>query len=114
MNNHGKTLNRLKFIQYCVIAINGIAVLWGLAAIWSIVFPGPSGEWAGLAVFAAAIVNVPAGLVALALGLIVRSGSDRLRRIAIISSIVVLFLPALASLLWSNRVWLASVTRFVR
>jgi hypothetical protein len=111
MNSHGKALNRPKFVQYCVIAINGVCLLWGLEAIFSILFPGPSGEWAGFAVFAAAIVNIPAGLVTLALGSIIRSSSDRLRRIALISSIVVLLLPVLAGMLWSNRIWLHSFTR---
>jgi hypothetical protein len=104
-------MNKPKFLQYCVIALNSAAVVWGLAAILWVVFPGPSGEWAGIAVFAAGIVNIPVGLIALAVGLIIRSGSDRLRRVGVISSIVVLLLPGIASLLWDHRVWLASVVR---
>jgi hypothetical protein len=47
------------------------AVLWGAAAVYSVLYPGPSGEWIGwigLATFAAALVNVPIGLVGLGAG----------------------------------------------
>jgi hypothetical protein len=107
----GVTMNKAKFFQYCVIALTVAGLAWGLVSIWSVLNPGPSGEWAGLAVVAAAVIDIPAGLIALAVALSIRSGSAGLRRVGIVGSIIVLSLPVIASLLWANRVWLASVKR---
>ena len=78
----------------------------GIAAACSVAFPGPSGEWAVLAVYASYVVNVPVGLTALGVGLLVKRGSARLRRICIVVSLVALWLPILASLIsWGRRHW---------
>jgi hypothetical protein len=52
--------------QLAALFLASAAVLWGIAAACSIAFPGPSGEWAVLAVYASYVVNVPVGLTALA------------------------------------------------
>lgn len=75
--------------------LGGAAVLWGIAAAYSVARPGPSGEWAVLAVYASYVVNVPVGLAALGVGLSVKRGSARLRGMCIAVS----FLPILASLI---------------
>lgn len=89
-------------LQLAGIFFGGAAVLWGIAAAYSVAFPGPSGEWAGLAVAASYVVNVPAGLAALAVGLAVKKGSARLRRLCIAISVFALSLPILASLISSR------------
>ena len=91
-------------LQLAAVFLGGVAVLWGIAAAYTVAFPGPSGEWAGLAVFASYVVNVPLGLAALGVGLSVRRGSARLRGTCIAVSVFALFLPILASLIaWSQR-----------
>ena len=82
------------------------AILWGFGMVYSIAFPGPSGEWAGLAILGAYAVNIPAGLVALAIGLELKHGSPHLRRLCIVSSVVALCFPVLTSLVsWGQRHW---------
>jgi hypothetical protein len=86
-------------LQLAAVFLGTAAVLWGIAAAYSVVFPGPSGEWAILAVYASYVVNVPTGLAALGVGLSVKRGSARLRAICIAVSVFALFLPILASLI---------------
>src|SRR5215472_7332627 len=82
------------------------AIVWGLGMVYSIAFPGPSGEWAGLAILGAYAVNVPAGLIVLVVGLAMKNGSPHLRRLCIVSSVVTLCLPVLTSLVsWSQKHW---------
>jgi len=93
-------------VQLAALILASAAVMWGIAAAYSVAFPGPSGEWAVLAVYASYAVNVPVGLTALGIGLLVKRGSARLRRICIVVSLVVLWLPILASLIsWGRRHW---------
>jgi hypothetical protein len=75
-------------------------VIWGVFAAFSVAFPGPGGEWAGVGVLASWLVNVPIGLLTLAIALIVRKGSPRLRRVCIVTSLVALSIPTIASLIW--------------
>ena len=92
--------------QLAAIFLASAAVLWGIAAAYSVAFPGPSGEWANLAVFASYAINVPVGLAAISIGLFVKTGSARLRRICVVVSLVALALPVLASLIsWGRRPW---------
>jgi hypothetical protein len=88
--------------QIAALVLAGLAVIWGVFCAYSVAFPGPSGEWAGVGVLAAWLVNVPIGLLTLAIGLIVRKGSPRLRRILIITSLIALSLPIMASLIWRH------------
>ncbi len=84
-----------------VLAIGAIA--WGFfAAAWA-AFPGPSGEWAALAVPASFIVNAPVGLLTLALGILADRRSPRLRRLTIISAAMALVLPLAVALIWRYR-----------
>jgi hypothetical protein len=90
--------------QLAALFLASAAILWGIAATYSVAFPGPSGEWAVLAVYASYVVNVPVGLIAFGVGLFVKRGSALLRRICIVISLVVLCIPILASLIsWGHR-----------
>ena len=80
-----------------------VAVLWGVLCVCSILFPGPSGEWAGLGVLFAAVVDVPGGALALVIALVVKGTMPRLRRCCIFASSLALCLPILASIIWENH-----------
>ena len=72
-----------------------VAIMWGVALAFAVAFPGPSGEWAAIGVFFAYIVNFPVGAITLALALVMRRGSPRLRRFCIITATTALLLPLL-------------------
>lgn len=86
-------------VQIAVLALGGLAVIWGVFDGYSVVFPGRNAEWAGADVLALWVVNVPIGLLTLAIALIVRKGSPRLRRLCIVTSLVALFIPLIAGLI---------------
>ncbi|MGD1101656.1 MAG: hypothetical protein ABSA59_06275 [Terriglobia bacterium] len=88
--------------QIVALVLAGLAVIWGVFAAWSIAFPGPGGDWAAVGVLAAWLVNVPIGLLTLAMALIVRKGSPRLRRLSIATALVALSIPIIASLIWRH------------
>jgi hypothetical protein len=74
------------------------AALCGATALLAALFPGPSGEWAGLPVFIASCVAVPIGIVELVIaGWFARTPSG-LRRFVLVASVLALALP-LAGLL---------------
>ena len=87
-------------LQLAAIVLGTAAVLWGIVAAYSVAFPGPSGEWAVLAVDVSYVVNIPVGLIALAVGLFVKRGVASLRGICIAVSVFALSLPILASFMW--------------
>jgi hypothetical protein len=81
------------FAQITVICLHGMALLFGAAAVYSIAFPGPSGEWARLAVLAAYAFNVPVGIAGLSVGMFVRGGAKWLRAGCIALSLLVNIAP---------------------
>jgi hypothetical protein len=87
-------------LQVIALILGAAAVLFGGAAVYTVAHPGPSGEWTGVAVGLAYVVNLPAGLAVLAVGLFVKRGIQGLSGICIAVSVVVLVLPVLASLMW--------------
>jgi len=91
--------------QIMALLFAGVAVLWGLFAIYGIAFPELSGEWAVMAVIAVYVINIPAALIGLLVGFTVRRGSAGLRRACVIVSLVALFLPFLVSVLSSGHVF---------
>ena len=82
------------------IALSTVAILWGLAATLSLIFPGSSGEWAVVALWACYVVNIPAGLVSLVVGLLTPANA-RLRRICLVAAGVALCIPLVASAIWA-------------
>jgi len=78
------------------------ALAWGVFIVWSTAFPPKCGDWSGftpLGVVECWVVDVPIGLLILAIGLFAKKGSPRLRMITVVTSIVTLSLPITASIL---------------
>ncbi len=74
-------------------------MIWGIFCIYGAAFPGPCGDnpGPGLGVIEAWMLDVPLGLLALAVGLFVRKGSPLLRRICLVTSLLTLSLPPIAT-----------------
>jgi len=81
------------------------AMMWGVFCVYLAAFPGPCGDnpGPGLGVIESFVVDVPIGLLALAIGLFVKKGSCRMRWICIVISLVTLALPVIANLLLDRR-----------
>ena len=78
------------------------AMAWGVFIVWSTAFPPPCGDSSGFVPLGVAecwLVDLPFGLLALAIGLFVKKGSPLLRRICIVTSVVALCLPIIASVI---------------
>jgi hypothetical protein len=89
--------------QIAALVFGSAALIWGVFIVWSTAFPGPCGDSSGFAALGVAecwVVNVPIGLLTLAIGLIVKKGSPLLRRLCIALSLVTLSLPIIASVIW--------------
>jgi|SRR5271170_2353038 len=91
--------------QILALLIGCAAVLWGAFCVYQAMFPGPCGDdpGPGLLVIEAWLVNLPLGLLTLAVGWFVKKGLPRLRRICIFGSILTLSLPVVATLLLQRR-----------
>jgi len=88
--------------QIIALMLGAVAAAWGIFAVYGAAFPGPCGEnvlASGLVVMESWLLDLPAGLLILLVGLIVRKGSPRLRGICIVAALVTLALPVLASFL---------------
>jgi hypothetical protein len=86
--------------QIAALVLGGLAVVWGVFTALS-TFSEPGGDWSGLGLLGGLVVNVPIGLLTLAIALIVKKGSRRLRWICIVTSLVALFIPIIAILVWN-------------
>ena len=95
--------------QLTSLLLGGAAALFGSAAVYSVLYPGPSGEWIGVVVLAAYVVNLPIGLLSLGVGLFLKRGAARLRRPCVVVALIVLSLPVLANLI----LWVAQSTDLV-
>ena len=89
-----------KVMQIFSIVISSLAIaiaLIGLggATIWR----GSSGEWAPIALLPAFIISLPAGVIALVISLVIRTGVPRLRKISIVMSLAALVSPFVAAVL---------------
>ena len=92
--------------QIAALVFAAPALMWGVFMVWSTAFPPKCGDWSGLTdlgVVECWVVDLPIGLVALAIGLFVKKGSVRLRKICIGTSLVLLSLPIIASILLQMR-----------
>jgi len=97
-----KPSNMAILLQIAALVFGAPAVIWGVFIVWSNAFAPKCGDWSGftpLGVVECWVVDVPIGLLALAIGLFVKKGSPRLRRICIVTSLVILSLPMIASIL---------------
>jgi hypothetical protein len=89
-------------VQIAALVLGFTAAAWGGFSVYGAAFPGPCGEnvlASGLIVTESWLLDLPVGLLVLLVGLFVRKGSPRLRRICVITSLVTLCLPALSSYL---------------
>jgi hypothetical protein len=102
-NDAQGTPARMAFIaaQIFALFLALLGIFWGFGAIFWMLFPGPSGEWAGAAPSLTLVVDLPAGILCLIVALAVKRGHPRIRRICIIAAIVTLCLPLIAgSIRW--------------
>ena len=97
-----KPSNLAILLQIVALVLAAPAVAWGVFVVWSTAFPPKCGDWSGitsLGVVECWVVDVPIGLLALAIGWFAKKGSPRLRKICIVTSLVILSLPIIASTL---------------
>lgn len=97
-----KPSNIALLLQFFALVFAVPAVAWGVFIVWSTAFPPKCGDWSGmnsLGVVECWVVDLPAGLMVLAVGLFVKRGSLLLRRICIISALAILALPIISSIL---------------
>jgi hypothetical protein len=88
------------FFQMAATILAVPALAWGVFMVWSTTFPPPCGESRDLLSLGVAenwLVGLPVGLFALITGLLVKKGSPPLRRICIVTGVIVLCLPMTAS-----------------
>jgi hypothetical protein len=90
-------------IQVVALVLTGGAVIWGCWMIYVAIYPGNSGEFGGVSVLLAAAIDIPVGLAALLVGLVVKRGRPILRRASIVLSIVALALPFLTNAAWHSH-----------
>lgn len=87
-------------LQIAALALGGLAVIRGLFAVISTISE-PGGDWSGLGLLGALVVNVPISLLTLAIALFVKKGSRCLRWISNVNSLVALSIPIIAILVWN-------------
>jgi len=93
------------FFQIMGIILSAPAAAWGVFVVFSTAFPPKCGDWSGftpLGVLESWFVDLPIGLLVLAVAIFARKGSRSLRRACTYSSILVLSLPVVASILLSR------------
>jgi hypothetical protein len=91
-----------KIAQFVALAIAAPAILWGGFAVWSTLNPPICGDaigGIGLGVMASWVFDLPAGLLALGIGIGVKSGTPLLRRLCLSAAAITLCLPIIATAL---------------
>jgi hypothetical protein len=96
-----------KLFQVAALALGFAAAALGAICVGLALFPGPCGDSGGpgLLVIVSLLVDVPVALLVLAVGIFVRRGSARLRRMCVAISLAALCLPGVCYLLMER--WLA-------
>ena len=89
--------------QVGAVVLAGAAAAWGCSMVYVALFPGASGEFGGFSVLFAAMVDLPAGLVSLVVGLTVKKGRPALRWVCIVLSVTALALPFLTKAAWQSH-----------
>ena len=89
-----------KVMQIFSIVISSLGIIVALiglggATIWK----GSSGEWAPIALLPAFVTSLPAGVIALVISLLVRTGVARLRKVSLAMSATAILSPFIAVLL---------------
>jgi len=89
-----------KVMQVFSIILSSLAIVIALIGLGSAtIWQGSSGEWAPIALLPAFLLSLPAGVVALVIGLVTRTGAPRLRKVSIVMSLVAAVSPFVAALL---------------
>ena len=89
--------------QVVALVLAGAAVIWGCSMVYVALYPGASGEFGGVSVLFAAMVDIPVGLVSLVVGLAVKKSLPVLRWTCIVLSIAALALPFLTKAAWQSH-----------
>jgi len=89
--------------QVVALVLAGAAVTWGGCMAYVALYPGASGEYGGLSVLFASMVDIPVGLVSLAVGLVVKKSPPVLRWTCIVLSVAALALPFLTKAAWQSH-----------
>jgi len=98
-----KPANVAILFQILALLLSVPALIWGGGCVWDLatsVAPGDIEK--SILVLGTWVVSAPIGLAVLAIGLFVKKGSPRLRRMCIIVSLVALSLPIMVNLLFSK------------
>jgi len=69
-------------VQIAALVLGFVAAEWGIFSVYGAAFPGPCGDEvlaSGLVVMESWLLDLPAALLILLVGLFVRKGSSRLR-----------------------------------
>ena len=89
--------------QVVAVVLAGAAVIWGCCMVHVALYPGASGEWGAFSILFATLVDIPVGLVSLAVGLAVKKGRPALRWICIVLSVAALAMPWLTKAAWQSH-----------
>ncbi|HET7040731.1 MAG TPA: hypothetical protein VFI13_01885 [Gemmatimonadales bacterium] len=85
-------------LRWVAFLLAALGVVWDAVAGWAYLFPGPSGEWARLAIPVAAIGGIPAGLFAILFWYIGRRPPSKWGRIILLTALLAMGLPFLLAL----------------
>lgn len=88
-------LRWITLLRWVALILAVLGVTWDVVTGWWYFFPGPSGEWSRLAIPAAAVGGIPAGLFALLFYLIARKPATRLRFPILTAAVLSALLPFL-------------------
>ena len=89
--------------QVVALVLAGAAVIWGCCMVYVALNPGASGEFGGASVLFAAVVDMPAGLLSLVVGLAVKKGHPALRWACLVLSVAALSLPFVTKAAWQSQ-----------
>jgi ABC-type tungstate transport system substrate-binding protein len=91
------------FAQIIALVLSVPAILFGLWMMWYVANPGPCGDFgrgdSTLFVLFCWVVDLPIGVLTLAIGLFAKKGAPRLRKRCIFAALVTLSLAIIAPLL---------------
>ena len=98
------TISRIAIrVQVVALVLAGGAVIWGCWMVQIALHPGVSGEFGGYSVLFAAVVDMPVGLVSLAVSVVVKKGRSAVRWTCLVLSVAALALPFLTKAAWQSQ-----------
>ena len=91
-------LRWIKVLRWIALTLALLGVVWDGINIWWYLFPGPSGEWARLALPIAAVGGIPSGSFAFIFYFIARRPATKLRLPILVAATLAITLPILLAL----------------